>query len=102
MRSPSCWTSTQWNFGCSTPRARAYVEPDGVMNGRIGAVEVMEAVRSHPHYGAPKQGANHGRGVSMGFCRNNTGPASVIANVLDDGTVSLVEGSVDIAAPERS
>ena len=73
-----------------------YRRADGVMNGRIGAVEVMEAVRSHPHYGAPKQGANHGRGVSMGFCRNNTGPASVIANVLDDGTVSLVEGSVDI------
>ena len=32
----------------------------------------------------------------MGFCRNNSGPSSVIANVLDDGTVSLIEGSVDI------
>ena len=73
-----------------------YRRADGVMNGRIGAVEVMEAVRSHCHYSAPRDGVNHGRGVSMGFCRNNTGPASVIANVLDDGTVSLVEGSVDI------
>ena len=69
---------------------------DGVMNGRIGAVEVMEAARSHPHYNAPVQGKNRGRGFAMGFCRNNSGPASVIANVLDDGAVSLVEGSVDI------
>lgn len=69
---------------------------DGVMNGRIGAADVMESVLSHPHYNAPLQGANRGRGVAMGFCRNNSGPASVIANVLDDGTVSLVEGSVDI------
>ena len=69
---------------------------DGVMNGRIGAVEVMEAARSHPHYNAPMQGKNRGRGFAMGFCRNNSGPASVIANVLHDGTVSLVEGSVDI------
>ena len=32
----------------------------------------------------------------MGFCRNNAGPACVVANVREDGTVSLVEGSVDI------
>ena len=69
---------------------------DGILNNRIGAEEVMQAVRSHPHYNAPLVGDNRGRGVGMGFCRNNSGPASVIANVLDDGTVSLVEGSVDI------
>ena len=69
---------------------------DGVMNGRIGARETMEAVRSHPHYSAPLSGKNVGRGVGMGFCRNNTGPSTVVAHVLDNGTVSLVEGSVDI------
>ena len=72
---------------------------DGVMNGRIGAEEVMQAVREHPHYSAPLEqveGRMRGRGWSMGFCRNNTGPACVVANVLDDGRVSLVEGSVDI------
>jgi len=69
---------------------------DGVMNGRIGAREVMEAVKAHPHYSAPLEGANRGRGVSMGFCRNNTGMSCVVANVLSNGTVSLLEGSVDI------
>ena len=69
---------------------------DGLINGRIGAIEVMDAVKSHPHYTAPLQGKNQGRGVAMGFCRNNTGPAAVVANVLANGTVSLVEGSVDI------
>ena len=72
---------------------------DGVMNGRIGAEEVMQAVREHPHYSAPLEqveGKMRGRGWSMGFCRNNTGMACVVANVMDDGKVSLVEGSVDI------
>ena len=69
---------------------------DGVINGRIGAQQVMEAVRSHPHYNAPIDGENRGRGVAMGFCRNNSGMSCVVANVLSNGKVSLVEGSVDI------
>ncbi len=69
---------------------------DGTMNPPIGALEVMEAVRDHPSYSAPLSGPNEGRGVAVGFWRNNTGPAAVVANVLPDGRVSLVEGSVDI------
>jgi len=69
---------------------------DGVKNLLIGAKEVMETVVAHSHYKAPLEGKNKGRGVSMGFCRNNTGPACVVANVFNDGTVSLLEGSVDI------
>ncbi len=69
---------------------------DGVMNVRIGAQEVMEAVKAHPHYQTPLEGKNQGRGISMGFCRNNTGMSCVVANVLSNGSVSLVEGSVDI------
>ena len=69
---------------------------DGVMNGVIGAQETMEALKSHSHYTSPKEGKYVGRGVGMGFCRNNTGIACAVANVLSDGTVSLIEGSVDI------
>ena len=69
---------------------------DGVINGRIGAQETMEAVKAHPHYSASLKGKHRGRGVGMGFCRNNTGMSCVVANVLEDGTVSLVEGSPDI------
>lgn len=73
---------------------------DGVMNVRIGAQEVMEAVHEHQHYSDPindtgKDGL-FGRGIAMGFCRNNSGMACVVANVLDNGKISLVEGSVDI------
>ena len=75
---------------------------DGVKNLVVGAKEVMEAVVSHPHYSEPLEGENRGRGISMGFCRNNTGPACAIANVLSDGTVSLVEGAVDIGGSRAS
>ena len=77
----------------ATPGTR---RADGVMNGPIGAKEVMDAIVAHPHYNAPIEGANRGRGIAMGFCRNNSGMACAIANVLSNGTVSLIEGSMDI------
>ncbi len=70
---------------------------DGVMNGPIGALETMQAIKSHPHYSDPLEGEDVGRGIGFGFCRNNTGPACAIGNVLADGRVSLVEGSMDLA-----
>ena len=54
-------------------------------DGLIGAEEIMYAVREHPHFSAPLEqveGKLRGRGWSMGFCRNNTGMACVVANVL--------------------
>ena len=63
---------------------------------RIGYLETLEAAKEHDHYSAPLGGPYRGRGVASGFWNNNTGPASAIANVNSDGTVSLVEGSVDI------
>ena len=69
---------------------------DGAKNKRIGAKEVMEAMKGHPHFEAPLEGKNRGRGLSMGFCRNNTGPAAAVVSVLSDGKVSLIEGSPDI------
>ena len=72
---------------------------DGVVNNKIGMIETAEAVRTHPHYTSAK-GTNgnklRGRGVAMGFWRNNTGPASCVAVVTPAGTVNLTEGSVDI------
>ena len=70
---------------------------DGVVNLKIGAKEVMEALKKHPHYLSPVKGPNIGRGIGMGFCRNNTGPACAVANVLNNGTITLVEGSIDLA-----
>ena len=68
---------------------------DGTRNPPIGCREVLEAVKSHPHYAAPLA-SNQGRGVAVGFWRNNTGASSVVVNVAPDGAVGLVTGSVDI------
>ncbi len=72
---------------------------DGVVNGRVGMVETIEAVRNHPHYSAPigeSEGKLRGRGLAFGFWRNNAGPSNVVAGVTPDGKVTLNEGSVDI------
>ena len=64
---------------------------------RIGCLETLQAAKEHPHYRAPLEGPNRGRGVAAGVCFNITGPASAVVNLNQDGTVSLVEGSVDLA-----
>ena len=74
---------------------------DGTRNPPIGCREVLEAVKEHPHYTAPL-GTNQGRGVAVGFWRNNTGSSSVIVNVAPDGAVGLVTGSVDIGGSRVS
>jgi xanthine dehydrogenase molybdenum-binding subunit len=69
---------------------------DGPVYPRIGYLEVLEAAKAHPHYKAPLEGANRGRGVAAGFWFNYGGKSSASASVNGDGTVNLVEGSVDI------
>ena len=65
---------------------------------RIGNREILEAAREHPHLRAPleKDGRLRGRGIAGGAWFNGSGPASAIASVNPDGTVSLTEGSPDI------
>jgi len=68
----------------------------GVQFGPIGCVEVIQAAKDHPHSSAPLGGPHRGRGIAMGFWGNGAGPSTALASVNPDGTVSLVEGSVDI------
>ena len=68
----------------------------GIVNPPIGGVEVMEAIKSHPHYNAPLEKENQGRGIAVGYWGNGAGPACIIANVLPDGGVGLTEGAIDI------
>jgi CO/xanthine dehydrogenase Mo-binding subunit len=86
---------------------------DGPKYGRIGFVETLQAVQAHPHYTAPlapsaldPQGRNpqvrRGRGLAAGFWFNWGGKSSASASVNPDGTVSLVEGSVDIGGSRAS
>ena len=68
----------------------------GPVFARIGNEETVQALLNHPHYQTPLEGPNRGRGVATGFWFNGSGPASAVANVNPDGTISLTEGSMDI------
>ena len=71
-------------------------QPAGPVFRRIGNVEMLEAARDHAHYQTPIEGKYRGRGVASGAWFNGSGPASAVASVNPDGSVSLVEGSPDI------
>ncbi len=75
---------------------------DGPKFRRIGCVEVLEAMKSHPHYSAPLGGPNRGRGVANGFWFNVGLESSCTLSVNSDGTVNLVEGSTDIGGTRTS
>ncbi|MDA0770615.1 MAG: oxidoreductase [SAR202 cluster bacterium Casp-Chloro-G4] len=75
--------------------------PDGPAFPRIGCVEVLEAMKNHPHYSAPL-GPNQGRGVAIGYWFNIGFQSSVNINVNSDGTISLIEGSTDIGGTRAS
>ncbi len=63
---------------------------------RIGNRELLEAAREHPHIQTPLEGKLKGRGIAAGAWFNGSGPASAVASINPDGTVSLIEGSPDI------
>ncbi len=71
-------------------------QPTGPVFRKIGFVEMLQAAQDHPHLAEPISGPNRGRGVAAGAWFNSSGPASAVASVNPDGTVSLVEGSPDI------
>lgn len=70
---------------------------EGPIFSRIGYLESVEAARNHPHYSAALGGPNRGRGVASAFWGNWGGRSSASASVNPDGTVILVEGSVDLS-----
>ncbi len=80
--------------------------PDGPTYKRIGYLETVQAARHHPHYaaplGAPPSGLFRGRGVASGYWGNYGGKSSASGSVNADGTVSLLEGSVDIGGSRTS
>jgi len=75
---------------------------DGLKYPRIGCVEVLEAMRNHPHYRAALEGPHRGRGVAMGYWFNIGWYSSCTISVNPDGTVNLVEGSVDLSGTRTS
>ena len=69
---------------------------DGSAYKRIGYLETLQAAKESAHYQSPLSGPHTGRGVASGYWGNYGGKSSASASVNNDGTVSLLEGSVDI------
>ena len=75
---------------------------DGPVYPRVGCVETLEAARKSDHWKSKLTGKNRGRGIATGFWFNIGGASSCSANVNDDGTVTLIEGSTDIGGTRTS
>ncbi|MBQ12176.1 MAG: oxidoreductase [Planctomyces sp.] len=70
---------------------------NGVRLAHFGCKEVEEAMKAHPHYTAPLDGPNQGRGVAVGFRFQAGQVSSATINVNNDGTVNITSGSVDLS-----
>ncbi len=79
---------------------------DGVMFGKVGLIETLEAVRNSAHWKSPlepsKNGKLRGRGVASGYWMNGGNKSTVDLMLQDDGTVALNEGSADIGGTRTS
>jgi len=75
---------------------------DGAAFKRIGYLETLQAAKESDHYKAPLSGPHTGRGVAGGFWFNYGGKSSASASINNDGTVNLLEGSVDIGGSRTS
>ena len=75
---------------------------DGGAYKRIGYLETLEAAKNSAHYQTSLSGPHTGRGIATGYWGNYGGKSSASASVNNDGTVSLLEGSVDIGGSRTS
>ena len=70
---------------------------DGTVYRPIGCEQTTRAALESDHYRSPRPDRpNCGRGVASGFWFNGGGQSAATISVNDDGTVNLIEGSVDI------
>jgi xanthine dehydrogenase molybdenum-binding subunit len=69
---------------------------------RIGFIETLQAIKDSPHYQSKLEGPNRGRGVAAGFWFNAGLQSSAVVNIHNDGTASVVTGSVDIGGSRAS
>ena len=73
----------------------------GPQLGRIGYIETLEAARAHAHLKVPL-GPNQGRGIATGFWFTLGAETSATLNINEDGTASLIFGTVDVTGGSRA
>ena len=69
--------------------------------GRIGFIETLEAAKAHNHMKI-KLGPNQGRGIATAFWNTIGMETSSTLNINQDGTASLIYGTVDVAGGSRA
>lgn len=69
--------------------------------GRIGYIETLERARQTPHM-KEKLGPNQGRGIATGFWFTLGMETSATININEDGTASVIFGTVDVTGGMRS
>jgi CO/xanthine dehydrogenase Mo-binding subunit len=73
----------------------------GPQLGRVGYIETLEAARAHAHLKVPL-GPNQGRGIATGFWFTLGAETSATLNINEDGTASLIFGTVDVTGGSRA
>ena len=74
--------------------------PNGVLYPRIACMEILEAMKTHPHYNATLDGPNRGRGVSVAaraIGGEGATPHVATISVNANGTITLMTGSNDLS-----
>jgi CO/xanthine dehydrogenase Mo-binding subunit len=76
--------------------------PSDVPYPRIGLIETLRAIESHPAWTEPKAPASRpgwlrGRGVGCGMWGGGVGTSTAHINVNEDGSAVVVTGAVDLA-----
>ncbi|MBF8266723.1 MAG: xanthine dehydrogenase family protein molybdopterin-binding subunit [Dehalococcoidia bacterium] len=71
--------------------------PTGVPFPYIDLRKLEETMKTHPHYSAPLEGPNRGRGVAVAFRGHGGQGAPATMNVNADGTISLITGAIDLS-----
>jgi CO/xanthine dehydrogenase Mo-binding subunit len=84
--------------GVKQGSARAFGPP----YKKIGFIETCEAIKNSAHYKSKLTGPNRGRGVAFGVWFHAGGQSSAVVNVHNDGTASVLTGSVDIGGSRAS
>ena len=74
--------------------------PNGVLYPRIACTEILEAMKTHPHYNAPLDGPNRGRGVAVAaraIGGEGATPHVATISVNANGAITLMTGSNDLS-----
>ena len=69
--------------------------------GPIGFIQTLEKAKAHPHM-REKLGTDQGRGIASGFWFTLGAETSATLNVGEDGTATLIFGTVDVTGGSRA